>query len=294
MSIWHPKDRRLGWFKSPWMYGAKTVQIIPRADLPRKGSLLEYVPSVANQGNSSSCTGHEAGAQFATLAAIKGLPPKVWRSKNWFYNWARAVRGRLAYDEGAYMSDGYDMMVKYGVLLEEDWPFKGFDPKSPSSSLWPKAALWPVKGYFFADNGIDGIASAITQGHPAGMGLPWPEKWMNSKDGIMPVVTKSASLAGGHAVLCYGYDLDEGYLQLMNSWGILVWSYTGKIVPKGHFRIPIEFLDLAKSAWGGYDAICAEVEWGTEPIPPEPIPPTPTPTPTSKKVRFEGTLTEVE
>ncbi len=255
----------------------------------------KYRPDVRDQGNIGSCTGFGIGANLVAAAHRLNVF-KEWFSPTWIYNGARFIEGTLMYDEGAYPQDCLDWLVKKGCLLEHFWPYNGnkLDTTSPPSKYDPEAAKWPLAsyspapqlGYFRVTGGFDGVVSALADGNFVSIGIPWPDSWMSSKDGVLPTITKSSSIAGGHEVCLYGYDKSKSIFYGMNSWGTSQWSASGKIVPKGCFTMPFSVFEVFKQI-GGWDGHYIRVDnWGQTPTPPEP-----TPVPPPQKVRIEGTMT---
>ncbi len=65
--------------------------------------------------------------------------------------------------------------------------------------------------------GEDDLAYAVGYFGPAVLGIPWYEGMCTpDKDGLIKV---SGNLAGGHAILCNGYDATKKLYRLHNSWG---------------------------------------------------------------------------
>jgi len=268
------KQKRLGWRKDPWDKRDFLVKLIPPLELPDIVDLGRYASEVRNQGDCGSCVGFGIGANLTSLANMQAfiLPGEIqYISPTDIYNGARYIEGTLPYDEGCYPRNALDWLLKKGCLPETFWPYNGFEKKSRSSKLDPEAAKYPLLEYYRVDNGVEGICSAMAAGFYVSIGTPWPSKWMNSKDGILPEIKKTDDIAGGHETCLYGYDRNIKRFYGINSWGIDIWSYSGKVVPKGHFTIPFSAFDIFKYQ-GGYDAHYVKIQWVT---PEPPAPPTP-------------------
>ncbi len=291
-------EKRLGWKKDrydkrDWIHPYR-VAAVPDVFV----DLTEYRPTVRDQGNEGSCVGHGIGGPLTGLLSKLGLVV-TWFSPRWIYNGARYIEGELKYDEGCWPKDALDWLITKGGLPDPIWPYvAGKDTfTSPPSKYDSDAAKWPLAsysdvpqlgvGYYRVTNGADGICEAIAAGNFVSIGIPWPNSWMDSKDGVLSTIKASSAIAGGHEVFLYGYDKIKGIFYGQNSWGTSQWSYSGKVVPKGCFTMPFSVFEIFKQI-GGYDAHYIKVNWGATP---PPVPPGPTPVPTSQKIRIEGTMT---
>jgi hypothetical protein len=221
------------------------------------------IPSVRDQGQSSSCVGFGIGANLTIAANMQNVSLGLiqYISPTDIYNGARYIEGTLADDAGCYPRDALDWLKKKACLPEAFWSYIGFEQRSRPSFLDAEAAKYPLLAYYRVDNGTDGICSALASGFPVSIGIPWPSKWMNPRDGVCPVIKYSDSIAGGHEVCIYGYDLPTQRFYVINSWG-KDWGNLGTCT------IPFSAFNIFK-LWGGYDAHYVEIKW-TAPVPPEP------------------------
>jgi len=260
-------DRRMGWKKDKYDPRAKLFRA--SAVIPDKILMVEFLPSVRDQGNEGSCVGHGVGGMGTAMAKKLGLDGD-WFGPRWIYNGARFLEGTIGEDVGCYPEDAMKWLKQKGWLLDEFWPYvSGVDTfRAPSKTLDPEAARYPTISYTRIVDGIDGICSALAAGKYVAIGQPWYDEWMDTDEaGNLQEVDKYTWPAGGHETLYYGYDrtLERFYAQ--NSWG----EEWGK---NGRFSMPFSGLENAK-LWGGYDAHFIEVNWNGEPDPPAPEPPGP-------------------
>ncbi len=259
-------DKRLGWKKDkydPRDYLHKYTLV--KLD----NEIILQPPSVRDQGSEGSCVGHGVGANL-TVEAMKAKVYTEWFSPRWIYNGARALEGTLNSDDGCYARDALDWCLKKGCLLEHFWIYKPKVDiyKTPPSKLDPEAAKYPLVAYYRVDNGTDGICNAIAQGYCVSIGTPWYSKWMSPKNGVLPALKGSDSVAGGHETMLYGYNISKSIFYGMNSWGTS-WGN------KGFYTMPFQSFRIMKDYSYGYDAYYVKVQWGV----PTPPPPTPTITP---------------
>lgn len=277
------KDPRLGWKKDPydpkaWIFKPS----IPR--IPADIDWRQYMMAVQDQGNSGSCVGFGVDGIGTGELNFKGmkLPDYQLFSPTDIYNGGRYIDGSLASDEGTWASSALEWLRQKGWLPYKFWPYAGFEKRSRPSTLDIEAAKYPLKGYtpltlgyYRVTNGIDGILAALAEKHMVAIGVPWPDKWMDTKDGVLALPKSTWSIAGGHEVYLWGANTTDKVVRGANSWGISSWSYSGKVVPKGCFTMPFGAFDWFKCE-GGYDAHFITVEWGETPTP---VPPEPTPVP---------------
>lgn len=285
------KRKRLGWKKD--RFDPIALEMPRRVTrLPQEVDLSKWRPAIKDQGNCGSCVGMAISSILTAEANKLGVVIADYQrfSETDLYNGGRFCDGTLPYDEGTYASSVLKWASKKGCLPYKYWQYIGFEKKSRPSSLDQYAADYPLPnsrpvaivkgiGYFRITGGIEGILSALADGYMVATGLPWPNKYMSSKDGILPTLKASDSLAGGHEVYLWGDLLAEEIVRGGNSWGETIWSYTGKgidkggkPIPKGCFTMPFSTFDWAKKYQYGYDAHIVIVDWAT---PEPPIPPTP-------------------
>ena len=205
-------------------------------------------------------------------------------SAMWLWNGARFEEGTLNQNVGVYTRDLLDWLLKKGSLLDDRWPFVGFQSVSPPSSLEPEAAKYRIKAYYRVDNGYEGILSAMAMGYPVSVAIPWHPKWFRSpNNGRLPdLKVNDGTPQEFHAVTLGGYLLSDGLTMGINSWG----PGWGK---NGQFAFSLAMFDVFKY-WGGYDAyyvLIVDAGWPIEPLP------APTPSPIQKGCRLGQAFMEL-
>ncbi|MBN1190667.1 MAG: hypothetical protein JXA46_13015 [Dehalococcoidales bacterium] len=235
-----------GWKKDKYdrrdfMYGVKAVV------LPSSVSLATLLPNVRNQESMNACVGFGIGANVCGMAKEKGIYSE-WYSPQWIWNGARFLEGTLAENAGVYPRDALDWLFKSGLLPESLWPFSStvLDKHAPSSTRMGQAIKYNNFAYYRVGDGVDGIRSALAEGHLVSIGNPWPTKWFEPQSGAEPDITEDNELSGGHETLVYAYNDENQRFYSLNSWGEN-WG------DKGIFSWPYSALSVFK-AWGGYDA----------------------------------------
>jgi hypothetical protein len=239
-------DFRGGWKKDKydgrdWLHRPKLVKVPPFF------SNFALLPDVRNQGHVGACVGFGLGANLCGVANSLSAFTE-WYSPTWIYNGARFIEGTLPFDVGCEPGDALDWLLNHGCLLEHFWPYDSnkLDTSVPSSAREQEAIKYANFAYWRVDNGVDGIMSALADGHLVSIGTPWFQKWMEAPGGILAEVTPSDAVAGGHETCLYGYDTAKKVVLGMNSWGT-GWG------DKGFYTMPMSAFAVFK-ALGGYDA----------------------------------------
>jgi hypothetical protein len=255
-----------GWVKDD--YNPKAVYHKPRlVKLPDHVDLSSIIPSVRDQGQIGSCTGFGIGGILGATDKQNGEWVD-WYSPEWIYNGARFIEGDLSQDAGAQPDDCFTWLADKGCLYEKYWQYNPLflDTENPNDFV-SAAIKYPSFQAVRVDNGVQGIMSALAEGHPVALGGPWFDKWMNPPDGVLANVSAMDSIAGGHETFLYGYDSSTQRLYGQNSWGT-GWG------SGGHYLMPFTAIDVFKQL-GGYDA--HYIVWDKNPVPPTPNPPSPSP-----------------
>jgi hypothetical protein len=243
------------------------VPVIRPPALPPRVDMSDLYAPVMYQDSVNGCQGFAWDQNLCMWAKKLGVYNQPF-SAMWIWNGARFEEGTLNQNVGVYTRDVLDWLLKKGSLLDDRWPFVGFQAISPPSSLEPEAAKYKIKAYFRVTDGYEGICSALAMGYPVSIGIPWHPKWYSCpRNGRLP----DLKVADGapeefHEVTLGLYDLTEGVDGGINSWG----PGWGK---NGTFSFSMAMFDVFKY-WGGYDAsyvLIVDAGWPIEPVP-APIP----------------------
>jgi len=230
--------------------------------LPDVINMIASCPKVRDQGQVGSCTGHGIGGIMSgTLIQLNAFTE--WESVNWIYNGARFLEGTLNQDAGAMPDDCFTWLTNNGSLLEHFFPYAGVLNTDDPNNFKGNAEFFTGFQAVRVDNGIDGIKSALADGHLVAIGTPWPYSW-EVQSGILPEIDGSASIAGGHETFLYGYDVMKGIFFGQNSWG------TGWGI-QGRYTMPMSAFQVFKDSFDGYDS--HYMTFTAMPVPP--TPPTP-------------------
>jgi len=257
-----------GWLKDkydPKDYLYRTL--VPEV-LPTIIDLSEYLPrdkngyvQVRDQGTVGSCTGHGIGVNLCSIISSLGIwsmQAYEWFSPTWIYNGARYLEGTLAFDLGAYPKDCCEWLLANGTLLEQYWPYdpSKLDKTPPGETRRRLAVRYKNFAYQRAVDGVNGILSALNDGHFVSLGAPWPDKWCSEEvasTGILPEVTADDFSNNGHETCIFKADQSTHQLFGINSWGSR-WGGSFGIAGAigGFYAMPFSAIEAFKGA-GGYD-----------------------------------------
>lgn len=233
-------------------------------ELPANFELDKQIP-VYDQGNIGSCTANSACACFRYEVAqlvnnFNFDPSRLFQ----YYN-SRWLAGLEDEDSGAYIRDAFKAMNKYGLALENTWPYVTKDyAKEPSEMAYTEALENVTVKYAAVAQNETEIKQTLISGAAVSFGFNVYSSFFgswNQSTGVMPLPKKSEALQGGHAVTIVGYDDSKKCFLIQNSWGT-EWGIDGK------FWMPYSFLLSSKEC---DDFWCIqEVKVKGEVVPPTP------------------------
>ena len=178
------------------------------------------------------------------MRGLRELGSQTWRAK-------RDAEGVVDFDEGwlytrckaidGIPGDGTDGRSAMRVL-------KGSGMKALNRPEPPEH--FKVAAYYAVPLDLTSMKTALVQYGPLVVGGRWWDSWFRPVKGILP--PPGGRVAGGHAVLIFGWDDDvaSGSLLVRNSWGV----YTGSV--NGNFYAPYgRYLPSLWEAWKATDVI---------------------------------------
>lgn len=247
-----PNGRGLGWRRQipdhrDALYTFQTPLHIAK-NLPRSVDLRDKCPAPYNQGPLGSCTGQGvAGAMHFDLIQ-QGAKPPAPPSRLMIYYGARAIENDVPYDAGAQVRDAIKASTA-GVCFEDLWPYdtEQFATK-PNAKCYTagaknRARLYrPVNQVAYAIRGCLAAKYPIVFGFTCYTALDSDEV---ARTGKLPMPGLNEAPIGGHCVLIVGYNTDDRYYIVRNSWGP-EWG------DEGYFYMPfpyVERADLSSDFW---------------------------------------------
>jgi len=156
--------------------------------------------------------------------------------------------------EGDFLRNGFKALEKWGVCLEETYPYKKFNDwkdyakPEPPQEAYKEAKKYKIKNYYRVEPNLDDIRSAIYKNKaPIGVSMAWYKSYYSEKDdGYLP--TPGDNKYGGHALIIVGWENNK--LWFRNSHGT-DYGY------RGYFYIPFNELNKHElwDCWVSIDKI---------------------------------------
>lgn len=176
----------------------------------------------------------EKSRNFPVTAVIKQTKPRsyTWRCSSWLDQGREgACTGFAVSHEAAARPvevKNIDNALAYKVYKRAQqldiWPGENYSGSSVLAAMKAGKELGWYDEYRWAF-GVDDLALAVSRKGPAVLGVNWYEgMFQTSRSGYISV---SGRKAGGHAILCHGFNVKGGYFKLHNSWG-KSWGINGE------------------------------------------------------------------
>ena len=248
-------DRNYGWRPDKPDFRDHVYGVAPkdRKQLPTRVDIRETgkLPSVYDQGQTSSCTAQAIAGAIEYGLASEGKPVHIPSRLFIYYN-ERLMEGTTNEDAGAEIRDGIKSVSSDGVPDEKFWPW---DPTKlwgkPSDEAYAEAKKGIIKQYSRVPVSLYNIQSVLSHNIPVVFGASLYQSFESdlvSRTGNVPMPDPNEGMVGGHAMLMVGYD--AGHFIVRNSWGD-GWG------DKGYCYIPYAYLTnpyLADDFWAIFTA----------------------------------------
>jgi hypothetical protein len=124
---------------------------------------------------------------------------------------AKACDG-LPIDSGTTLDVALRVLETVGQCYESEWPYHGMEPAVPTTLFVCGTGERATKLL------VDFARESVAAGRPVVAGLELTLPWFDGGTRV-PDPPEHGQGLGGHAVLIVGYDDDEGYVIIRNSWG---------------------------------------------------------------------------
>lgn len=228
--------------------GKLPVKLLPPRVTPASYSLQQYCPAAFNQYDQGSCTANAIAACIMTCRGHSFLPSRAFiYAEEQLMEWPN----QPIQDRGADAADGCSVIATIGVCSEIFMPYQvdssghviGFgQPPSAAAYADAKQHIFPMFSNV-TGNGplLDTIKACISQDEPVLLACIVFPSFMTQQvqqSGVMPIPSPQelqSPPAGGHEVLCVGYDAN--YVHCLNSWST-AWGQNG------YFLMPHAYLTL--------------------------------------------------
>ncbi|TCP69211.1 C1 family peptidase [Baia soyae] len=204
--------------------GKNKQQINPDQILPQKVDLRPYFAPIRSQSKFGTCV------VFATTGLREYYIGRHTEAKG--KDVTHLSPSYIYYpsgpDEGLSFYTAFEILRREGVPPETERPY---DPdrsntdqfKAPKTVLQREnAAPYKIDSFrFIRDNSsmVDNVKRAVANGDPVMFGIPvYPNFDATPSTGIIPAVEEKKS-RGGHALVVVGYDDENEWFIIRNSWG---------------------------------------------------------------------------
>lgn len=260
------------------------ARVIEEAAAPT-GKRLHAAPVVYDQGQTPECVGYSTAGLLSVHRheADPDDPDDPTFDGAAIYAWANAHDGDPTVHDGSTVRAGFQALMQAG----------GKVTASTDAADDPVGAVDKIANYLWADTtlpdrDLNRVATWLLTVGPVVVGILWYQDMFNpSAEGI---VTPTGGVAGGHAIMVRGVNMDTKMFCLRNSWGAWSgtvhddWSFTAD----GGGDCLISWADLFAVLSQNGEAGAAVADPLPAPVPPAPpapappappAPPTPAPTP---------------
>ncbi len=218
------------------------------AKLPAKVDLRSQCPDIYDQGQLGSCTANAIAAAME-FEQIKQKEKYFMPSRLFIYYNERVMEHSVSSDSGAQIRDGIKSVGKQGDCPEKLWQYDiAKFAQKPSESCYQNAVKHKVVLYQRVSRLANQMKGCIASGYPFVFGFSVYESFMTqavAKTGHASMPGPDERMEGGHAVMAVGYDDENRFFIVRNSWGP-GWGM------KGYFTLPYEYLEnenLADDFW---------------------------------------------
>lgn len=246
-----PQIARYGWIPDlpdlrDYKYAAP-VELI--GALPAKVDLTSACPPVYDQGQLGSCTAN-AIAGAIEFDQIKQKLPEFTPSRLFIYYQERVTEETVDSDSGAQIRDGIKSVNHVGACRESMWPYDITQfATQPTNDCYLDAWNHKTVSYHRVDdNNLEQMKGCLASGYPFVFGFTVYSSFEGpevAKTGHAPMPQPDEQVLGGHAVVAVGYDDENKWFIVRNSWGT-GWGLNG------YFTLPYDYLtnpDLASDFW---------------------------------------------
>ena len=178
------------------------LSVPPSVDLRPKFAAWK----VFDQGNLGSCTANAISAAIVFAEGFEGAKdktPSTIPSRLQIYWHERQLEGSVESDAGAELRDGLKVVNKIGYYDESRWPYdvSKFKAAPPPVDKRPEHVYRNRR----VNVALDEMKAALAHHkRPIIVGFTVYNSFWNQRGGVIP--EPSGGVAGGHAVLCMGYD----------------------------------------------------------------------------------------
>lgn len=256
---------RFGYISSPDDYRDYSYRAIKgKRDLPNQHYLQKI--KIKNQSSLGSCVGFAGSYVKDHQEKINHPQMNYETSPMYLYSECKRQDG-IPHTEGTYPRIAMQVLLKQGIALEKDMPYKWsdkFNLPTPNQQTHKQAEHFKI-GAYARVYAIDEIKQAIADNQPVMIGLILCENFEHPENGFIDL--PQGHIIGGHAMCIDGYDDNmtftykngvtrKGFFRVVNSWGE-EWG------DKGYCYIPYDYhsfrtdigMNFFDEAWTSVDVL---------------------------------------
>jgi hypothetical protein len=240
------KDSRLNFIvkKDPYNHRDLFYKVVKNSSTKNKVDLRKWCSPIEDQLHLGSCVGQAIVGAFELMT--NKLHPEKFKdlSRLFVYYNARLLEGYVEEDVGTYVRDGIKAVHKWGICIEEKWPYlikKFADAPNVESYIDARSRL--IDSYYRI-NSIDDMIALLDMEIPIVTGIQvFGDFDRLGSDAVLPLPSDKDYILGGHAVTIVGYDNDRKYFICRNSFGE-DWG------DQGYFYMPYDYTEMyAMDTW---------------------------------------------
>lgn len=223
---------------------AKFTDFNNTIDLTETIDLREECPNIYDQGKLGSCTANAIAFAYQFDEKKQKESDIFIPSRLFIYFNERDMESTVSSDSGASIRDGIKSINSIGVCSETDWPYdiSTFTQK-PSEYCYAVAKNHRTVIYKNLKGGNSNSLlmhkKCLESGYPFVFGIPIYESFETQEaaiSGKIPMPKSDEKLLGGHALSAVGYDENNKWFIVRNSWGA-DWG------DSGYCYIPYEYIE---------------------------------------------------
>lgn len=200
------------------------------SSLPASVDLSSQSTFIKNQGSVGSCTAF-AGSALNEIVCAKAGNSGLNFSEKFLYFATRVnvMKWPANEDSGATVRDTLKAMNKFGICLEDTFPYLRPDEKECSyGDLPPPSSYTEAKNYLSTNYAnipvnmdinrvLTSMKTLLNSGYAFMAGFNTYDNVFDGLNGLIP--EPEGNVSGGHAVVFVGYDDQKSLLKFKNSWG---------------------------------------------------------------------------
>lgn len=209
----------------------------PMTNISANVDLSKSFTPIKDQGDMGACSAFAAVSIFEYILK-KNRQPDVDLSEQFVYYCARKSEGVESLDAGSSLYSVMNSMAQDGVCLEKLFPYNPANiDAEPSQEAVEDASTRKVKTVLNVKRDVNDIRSAICEGYPVAISLKLYDSF-NPVKGFIPMPGEeeiSAGTSGNHAMVIVGYDNENQFFKVRNSWG-------RKFGDKGYCYLPYSYI----------------------------------------------------